>query len=318
MPYVSTQIPARSGGKRPTNARPRPADPSRSDAGRPRGKQAAFQAQKRRQQRLYAGVGILAVVAIAAVLIGVKVSGGGSSTATGSGIDARRPISASSLAAVENLTVDQMRAAAGNIKLVSYPIAVTDTLTAANGQPELLYIGAEYCPYCAGERWAMVAALSKFGTFTGLHSIVSSPSDTASAAIPTFSFYQATYSSPSVTFRPVETQTVSGTTLEKPTAAESANESKYDGPPYVKSGGIPYLNLGGKWIQDGINFDNSTMQHQSFDTVAQQIGAQSTQTAGQIAATAGVIVSRLCQLTGGQALDPATCKAFPSPVNTPA
>jgi hypothetical protein len=32
----------------------------------------------------------------------------------------------------------------------------------------MLYIGAEYCPYCAAERWPLVMALSKFGTFSNL------------------------------------------------------------------------------------------------------------------------------------------------------
>src|SRR5438046_2784729 len=26
----------------------------------------------------------------------------------------------------------------------------------ANGRPTLLYIGAEFCPYCAAERWALI------------------------------------------------------------------------------------------------------------------------------------------------------------------
>ena len=35
-----------------------------------------------------------------------------------------------------------------------------------NGKsPAMLYYGAEYCPYCAAERWAMAAALSRFGTW---------------------------------------------------------------------------------------------------------------------------------------------------------
>ena len=34
----------------------------------------------------------------------------------------------------------------------------------SGGKPEILYVGAEYCPYCAAERWAMVVALSRFGT----------------------------------------------------------------------------------------------------------------------------------------------------------
>ena len=37
-------------------------------------------------------------------------------------------------------------------------------LTGPSGSPELFYYGAEYCPYCAAERWSVVIALSRFGT----------------------------------------------------------------------------------------------------------------------------------------------------------
>ncbi len=57
---------------------------------------------------------------------------------------------------------------------------------AANGKPELLYIGAEYCPYCAAERWAMIVAMSRFGTFSGLATVKSAASNGAgeSGAVP--------------------------------------------------------------------------------------------------------------------------------------
>ena len=45
-------------------------------------------------------------------------------------------------------------------------------LTAA-GKPELLYMGGEYCPFRAGA-WAIAAAVSRFGTLSGLHFIRSS------------------------------------------------------------------------------------------------------------------------------------------------
>ena len=34
-----------------------------------------------------------------------------------------------------------------------------------NGKPEVLYIGAAFCPYCAADQWSIIVALSKFGTF---------------------------------------------------------------------------------------------------------------------------------------------------------
>src|SRR6202012_1289098 len=46
-----------------------------------------------------------------------------------------------------------------------------------NGFPRIFYAGAEYCPFCAAERWAVVLALSRFGTWTGLGETRSSPGD---------------------------------------------------------------------------------------------------------------------------------------------
>jgi thiol-disulfide isomerase/thioredoxin len=36
------------------------------------------------------------------------------------------------------------------------------------GKPAVIYVGAEYCPFCAAERWPAVVALSRFGTFSHL------------------------------------------------------------------------------------------------------------------------------------------------------
>ena len=33
-------------------------------------------------------------------------------------------------------------------------------LAGPNGEPEVFYMGAEYCPYCGAERWPMIIALS--------------------------------------------------------------------------------------------------------------------------------------------------------------
>src|SRR5215469_5182042 len=65
------------------------------------------------------------------------------------------------------------------------PASVTNDITgvpasalASDGKPEMLYIGAEYCPYCAAMRWSMAVALSRFGALsTPLHGIHSSSSD---------------------------------------------------------------------------------------------------------------------------------------------
>lgn len=58
----------------------------------------------------------------------------------------------------------------------------------ATGKVQFLYVGAEYCPYCAAARWAMIVALSRFGTFSNLHLMRSSGQDVYPNT-PTFTFY---------------------------------------------------------------------------------------------------------------------------------
>ena len=69
--------------------------------------------------------------------------------------------------------------------------------------PAMLYYGAEYCPYCAAERWAITAALSRFGTWSDLKITASSHTD-VDAGTHTFSYHGATLSSPYLAFKAVE------------------------------------------------------------------------------------------------------------------
>jgi hypothetical protein len=75
----------------------------------------------------------------------------------------------------------------------------------ANGKPLVVYVGAEYCPYCAAERWAAVIALSRFGTFSGLGQTHSSSTDVYPNTA-TLSFHGASYTSQYLQFQGVETQ----------------------------------------------------------------------------------------------------------------
>ena len=98
----------------------------------------------------------------------------------------------------------------------------------------MLYIGAEYCPYCAAERWAMIVALSRFGTFSGLATTRSAAVNGAGNAEPfpntaTWTFANSSFTSKYLTFTPVEEYTnipdksTGGyTPLMTPTAAQQA------------------------------------------------------------------------------------------------
>jgi hypothetical protein len=71
-----------------------------------------------------------------------------------------------------------------------------------NGKPELLYIGSETCPFCAVQRWGLIVALSRFGTFSNLHLMQSLT--TERPEVRTFTFYGSRYRSPYISFVGVE------------------------------------------------------------------------------------------------------------------
>ena len=113
-----------------------------------------------RRRALIAGGAITVVLAVVAALI---VGQAGPLTRTrGPGGDRRRPSSrrspsvpAATFNAVGAGTATGLKATSGQPELT------------LDGKPEVLYMGGEYCPYCAAERWAMAAALSRFGTLSG-------------------------------------------------------------------------------------------------------------------------------------------------------
>jgi hypothetical protein len=166
----------------------------------------------------------------------------------------------------------------------------------SNGKPEVLYIGAEYCPYCAVERWAMLLALSRFGTFTSV-GLTHSASDDVYPNTPTFSFHNAVYNSPYVSFVPVELETNTKQPLDNPTAAENALMQKYD-----PNGGIPFINFGNTFTSSTtVSPDvNQAMAGKSYDEVIQAIGDPSTDIAKGIVGSANYFTAIICGMTGNQ------------------
>jgi hypothetical protein len=167
-------------------------------------------------------------------------------------------------------------------------------LKGPSGKPEFYYEGAEYCPYCAAERWAMVVALSRFGTFHNLHVTASSPTDVY-ANTPTFTFYQSTYSSSYLDFVSVETLTNisngSGgyTTLQTPTAQQQQLFNTYNNPPFVSSnvaGSIPFVDIGNKYVLVGASYDPQVLANLTPDQVANDLADPSSPVTKGIVGTA--------------------------------
>jgi hypothetical protein len=189
------------------------------------------------------------------------------------------------------------------------PKAVSAPALTEGGKPRIVYVGAEYCPYCATERWAMVAALSRFGTFTGLRTTHSSSTDVFPDT-QTFSFHGSTYTSPYLVFTPVETDTnqVQGdghVPLEKLTAEESQLLATYDVPPYSgtdnsSAGAIPFLYFGGKYVSVGATYDPSVLQGKSASDIATALSDPSSAISKGAIGGANGLTAAICSITGNQ------------------
>ena len=94
----------------------------------------------------------------------------------------------SAIANNKTLKTDIGNGIASNLPVQKTPY----TLLNINGKPEVLYIGADYCPFCAVTRWGLILALMRFGNFTKLHYMTSSASDSYPST-PTFTFYNSCY-----------------------------------------------------------------------------------------------------------------------------
>jgi uncharacterized protein DUF929 len=254
------------------------------------------QAMRRRRSRLMiAGTIVLAVVVVVAVVIAFGVLHKEKGATTTSASDAV----ITGVTSVPAATFDEV--GAGSIKSPPSPVTA-DPLT-ADGKPRILYVGAEYCPFCAAERWSLTAALARFGTFSGLGQTASSPTDSFPNT-PTLSFHGASYTSQYLSFTGYEIQDTDGKPLDTPTKDDEALVQKYDAPPYVgtsdTASSIPFIDLFGSYVSQGAAYSPDILSGMSHAEVARAMQDPSTEVAKNVDAMANYFSAIICQQTGGQ------------------
>ncbi|MBX6772824.1 MAG: DUF929 family protein [Chloroflexi bacterium] len=252
--------------------------------------------------RWIVGLAAAVVVLIVAVMVLVRVGGLGRGLA-----DARQPVSPTverALTGVPAAVANQI----GQGSVTALPVRVTaPVLRDARGRPRIIYIGAEYCPYCAAQRWALIVALSRFGTFSNL-STARSAADDVYPLTPTFTFYGAHYQSDRVSFEAVELQSstrVGGQyqALETPTAEQNALLARYDAPPYVSpasAGAIPFLDIANQFVVTGASFSPEVLAGRSWDQIAASLANPTSDQARGIVGAANVITAAICRTTDDQ------------------
>jgi hypothetical protein len=177
-------------------------------------------------------------------------------------------------------------------------------LTAA-GRPEVLVVGAEYCPFCAAERWPLVVALSRFGRFAVLHDATSA-TQSVFPGTATFSFAGVRYSSRYVTLTGVELFSdqvgADGTFIRIATLtpSQSALVARYGG---TSGGTAPFVDVAGRLVTTTAAFSPALLAGQSQAQIAGLVAAPAappTDPAATVPPPTGqAVVAAANQLTAG-------------------
>jgi len=266
-------------------------------------REAARKAERRNRIMITVG-STLVVLVIVAVFVVVKLAQGSpSSSGNSSTTGTLLPASVSSqVTGVPAATLDRVgKGAVPSFTRGQPPFTAGSgaTLT-SGGKPQMLYIGAEFCPYCAATRWSMAVALSRFGTLSPLHGIHSSSTDTDPNTA-TLTFYKTTYNSKYLNFTPVEVQTVSRGALQNPTAAQNAVWAKYEPDPNTR--GYPFITFGNKLIMKGPIYDAAVLKGMSWSQIAVALKDPTSPVAQSVLGAANYITGAICKMTNNQPSD---------------
>jgi hypothetical protein len=260
-----------------------------------REKAAVARAQEKRGEQRRRAITVLGTV-VAFAVVGVIIAmialhSGGGNDASGNRV-AADPTVVADVTSVSPATFSAVGAGDAQLaltKLTNQPPLVD------RGKPELLFIGGEFCPICAAERWSMTAALARFGTFSDLSQMRSAKTD---GNLATLSFYKSSYRSKYLTFTPVENVDRDSKELEKLTSDQITTYLAATG---TKQMSYPFLDYGGLLLQrtegyDGVKVLGSMNQKE----IASQLDDPSSNVAKAVVGEANNVTAAICMMTHNQ------------------
>jgi hypothetical protein len=185
--------------------------------------------------------------------------------------------------------------------------AISGPALTAHGRPQVLYIGGEFCPFCAADRWSLVNALSRFGTFSHLHYMRSAVDE---GNIATLTFYGSGYSSPYLSFVPIENEDRNHHTLQSLTREQQQLLSTLGG------NGYPFVDIAGQYANDASNaypggFDQSVLSGKDWSQIASALSNAHDPITQGVIGNANYLTAAICTVTHHQparACDTATIR----------
>jgi DNA-directed RNA polymerase specialized sigma24 family protein len=264
----------------------------RHDATRPRRSRAAAW--------VVGGIAIVLVLLLVAVAIGTGSGPGASAGQAGAAIGGTKP---SDPAAVQRALEAVPSSVYATVGSGSVPMHITQTGYPALGvgnQPEVLFVGDEWCPFCAAERWPLALALSRFGRLGHLQ-VIASATDDVYPGTASVGFHGATYDSRWITFVGREVQGPDRQPLDVLTPLEQSLLTS-------SGGSVPFIDIGGRWVSRGDAVSPALLAGKSALDIAKAIADPSSPISQAVVAEANQLTAAICEVTQQQ---PASVCATP-------
>lgn len=244
------------------------------------------------------------VLVIVVALVVIKVMGS-PTTSTPTGATAPTPAPTSVVKAVTSIPAslyDAVGVKSSDAALTPPAVLHGQPTLTSDGKPEVVFVGNEFCPYCAAERWALVAALSRFGTFGDTLYASQSGTNEAFPSTPTFTFAGSRYRSKYVSATLVEhygdQKNGAGTAyavLEHLSPKVEALLGKYD---RRTPGVVPFVDVANDAVVTGGEFSPSVLQQLNVNEIATGLSDAKDPATQAIVASANYLSAVICQVDG--------------------
>lgn len=300
-PASKKPVTKKPGANRPSANRPTSKNPSaKSSSGRPAG--------------LFTWIAVGLVVVVVAGLVIIKVATGTTPSSTSLAWQPADPAVVAQLTQIPATTFDKVGVTSPVVQVFK-PFTLTGqpvmTAKSASGAtlPRVMYVGAEFCPYCAAQRWSTIIALSRFGTFSKLGNTTSSSID-ADPNTPTFTFRKSVYTSKYLVFKGYELYTRVPDAanhyyfpLQKISKADNKIWAKYDSAKFVPGltgQGFPFITFANQFLVAGPMYTSAGWNGISRNQIAAGLSNPSSPITDGIITAANEQTALLCVLTHNQ------------------
>ena len=167
--------------------------------------------------------------------------------------------------------------------------------------PVVYFYGAEFAPYAAAQRWPVILALSRFGTFSQV-GLMQSSNTTAFPNLSTFTFWDVGYQSKYLILQPVERYSSLNPTgagylsLQMPSAREAASVSQYA----PGSDTFALTDVANKYVLSGSSYSPAVLDGLSQDQIAGYLATPAAPLTQAVVTAANEISATICAVDRGR------------------